>query len=137
MPGYIESALLELQHPQPSRPQHCPHPYVKPVYGKTMQMGPDPPPEQSEITNKEHNRIQRVVGKILFYARAVDPLMLPSCNAIAVAQTYGMKVKLDAAIHMLDYAVTYPDAILTYYASDMVLFIHSDASYLTAPKARS
>ena len=65
MPGYIESALLELQHPQPNRPQHCPHPYVKPVYGKTTQMGPDPPLEQSEITDKEHNRIQRVVGKIV------------------------------------------------------------------------
>ena len=137
MPGYIESALLELQHPAPSRQQHCPHPYVKPVYGKATQMGPDPPPLHSEITDKENTRIQRVIGKLLYYARAVDPLMLPACNAIAVARTYGMKVTLDATIHLLDYATTYPNAILTYHASDMVLSIHSDASYLTAPKARS
>ena len=31
----------------------------------------------------------------------------------------------------------HPDAIIRYYASDMILNIHSDASYLTAPKARS
>jgi hypothetical protein len=31
----------------------------------------------------------------------------------------------------------HPDAIIRYYKSDMILNIHSDASYLTAPKARS
>jgi hypothetical protein len=37
----------------------------------------------------------------------------------------------------LDYAATHQDAIITYQASDMVLAIHSDASYLSEPKARS
>ena len=31
----------------------------------------------------------------------------------------------------------HPDAIIRYYPSDMVLNVHLDASYLTAPKARS
>ena len=37
----------------------------------------------------------------------------------------------------LDYAATHQDAIITYRASDMVLVVHSDASYLSEPKARS
>jgi hypothetical protein len=37
----------------------------------------------------------------------------------------------------LDYVWTRPDAIIQYLASDMILNIHSDASYLSAPKARS
>ena len=37
----------------------------------------------------------------------------------------------------LDYMHTHPDSIIRYYASNMVLNVHSDASYLTAPKARS
>jgi hypothetical protein len=37
----------------------------------------------------------------------------------------------------LDYAATHQDAILTYKSSDMVLVVHSDASYLSKPKARS
>jgi hypothetical protein len=38
---------------------------------------------------------------------------------------------------ILDYVATNPDAILTYEQSDMVLAVHSDASYLSEPKARS
>jgi hypothetical protein len=38
---------------------------------------------------------------------------------------------------LLDYAVTQPDAILTYEKSDMILAIHSDASYLSKAEARS
>ena len=36
----------------------------------------------------------------------------------------------------LDYMATNPEAKIRYYASDMVLNVHSNASYLTAPKAR-
>jgi hypothetical protein len=35
----------------------------------------------------------------------------------------------------LDYAASHQDAILTYQASDMVLIVHSGASYLSEPKA--
>ena len=39
--------------------------------------------------------------------------------------------------HFLDYMWTHPDAIIRYCASDMILNVYSDASYLSAPKARS
>jgi hypothetical protein len=38
---------------------------------------------------------------------------------------------------MLDYLVTHPDATIRYHASDMILQIHSDASYLSVSNARS
>jgi hypothetical protein len=37
----------------------------------------------------------------------------------------------------LDYMWTHPDAIIRYRASDMILNVHSDASYLSAPKSRA
>ena len=37
----------------------------------------------------------------------------------------------------LNYAASHQDAILTYQASKMVLIVHSNASYLSKPKARS
>ena len=37
----------------------------------------------------------------------------------------------------MDYAATHPDAVSTYRKSDMLLAVHSDASYLSEPKARS
>jgi hypothetical protein len=38
---------------------------------------------------------------------------------------------------MLDYLATHPDATIRYHASDMILHIHSDASYLSVSNARS
>jgi len=37
----------------------------------------------------------------------------------------------------LDYMLKHPDAIIRYRASDMILNVHSDASYLSAPKVCS
>ena len=37
----------------------------------------------------------------------------------------------------MDYAATYPGAVLSYRKSDMILAVRSDASYLSKPKARS
>ena len=36
----------------------------------------------------------------------------------------------------LDYASTYHNAIISYHASDMVLAVHNDSSYLLESKAR-
>jgi hypothetical protein len=37
----------------------------------------------------------------------------------------------------MDYAATYPMAIIRYFASDMILHVDSDVTYLVLPKARS
>ena len=39
--------------------------------------------------------------------------------------------------HFLNYCATHLDAIVRYKASDMQLWIHSDASYLTEPEGKS
>ena len=39
--------------------------------------------------------------------------------------------------HLLDYLATHSEAKVRYYASEMVLNIHSDASYLSEPEAKS
>jgi hypothetical protein len=44
---------------------------------------------------------------------------------------------MEKCLQFLDYAATQDDVILTYKASAIILAIHSDASYLSEPKARS
>ena len=44
---------------------------------------------------------------------------------------------MDRCSTLLDYVATYATAFIRYYASDMVLFIDSDAAYLVEPRARS
>jgi hypothetical protein len=73
----------------------------------------------------------------LYYVRAVDPTVLMPLNDIATEQTKATEKTQAATNKMLDYLATHPDATIRYHASDMVLYIHSDASYLSVPNARS
>jgi hypothetical protein len=63
--------------------------------------------------------------------------MLTALSSIASSQASPTKLTMHKVKLFLDYAATNPDAVLTYTASNMVLAVHSDASYLSEPKARS
>ena len=96
------------------------------------------PVDDSPLLDAEGKKyIQQVVGSFLYYARTVDPTILMALSEIATQQnkpTENTKKRVD---NLLDYMATHPMAKIRYRASDMVLNIHSDASYLSASKARS
>ena len=77
------------------------------------------------------------MGTFLFYARAVDPTMLTPLSAIAASQSAPTEETLNRTKQFLDYAACNSEAVLTYHASDMILAVHSDASYLSESLARS
>jgi hypothetical protein len=58
-------------------------------------------------------------------------------NDIALEQTKATEKTQAATNKLLDYLATHPDATIRYHASDMILHIHSDASYLSVSNARS
>jgi hypothetical protein len=58
-------------------------------------------------------------------------------SAIAAQQSAPTEETLVRVNQFLDYMWTHPDAKIRYRTSDMILNVHSDASYLSAPKARS
>jgi hypothetical protein len=63
--------------------------------------------------------------------------MLVALSTLAAAQTKGTQQTAEACTKLLNYAATHPNAVIRYKASDMILHIHSDASYLSEPQARS
>jgi hypothetical protein len=136
MPGYVEKALQRFTHPSPSRPQHSPHAWTAPNYGASVQY-PAPDDTSLPLDSKGITRLQQIIGTFLFYARAVDNTMHVALGTLAAAQTQGTAQTMDAAIQLLNYAATHPDAAVRFSRSDMKLYIHSDASYLSEPKARS
>jgi hypothetical protein len=73
----------------------------------------------------------------MYYARAVDPTLIMPLNDISMKQTKSTAKTQAATNQLLDYLATHPDATITYHASDMILHIHSDASYLSVSNARS
>jgi hypothetical protein len=136
MPGYIERALHRFQHPKPTRAQHSPHKWIVPVYGATTQLALEED-TTTPIDDKTRKYLQQVIGTLLYYARAVDNTMLVAISTLSSVQATGTEATMDAVVHLLNYCATHPDAIVRYTASDMVLHIHSDASYLSVHGARS
>jgi hypothetical protein len=135
MPGYVSNVLSKFQHDSPKHPHHTPSQYVTTVYGaKTQYAKTD---ETPPLMAQQCLKIQKVTGSVLCYARAVDPTVLMPLNDIATEQTKAMKKMQAATNQLLDYLATHPDATIRYHASDMILHIHSDASYLSVSNARS
>jgi hypothetical protein len=135
VPGYVSKVLSKFQHDAPKHPQHTPSRYVTPVYGaKTQYATKD---ETPPLTAQQCLTIQKVTESVLYYARAVDPTVLMPLNDIATEQTKATEKTLAAKNQMLDYLATHPDATIRYHASDMILYLHSDASDLSVFNARS
>jgi hypothetical protein len=136
MPGYVQEALLEFQHDGSNEIKcHSPSPYTPPVYGKKQQMAKVD--DTKPMDKKETKLLQKVCGKFLYYARAVDTTMLHALNDLATQTKNGTEQTMKALTHFLNYCATHPDAEIIFRASDMVIHNHSDAAYLVASEARS
>ncbi len=136
MPGYIKKLLHKYKHKMPKKPQHCPYTPVPKQYGAEAQ-APLPADISPKLSNDKIKEIQCVVGSILYYVQAVDITVLMALSSIASEQTRGTTNTMAKAKQLLDYLATHPDATIRFQASDMVLNVHSDASYLSETKAHS
>ena len=136
MPGYILRALERFKHPFPTKPQHSPHDWIPPKYGSGAQLTDDVDTSPS-LGPTDIKHLQQVIGVLLYYARMLDNTMLTTLNTLASQQSKGTQATLDALVTVLNYAATHPEAELKFTASDMVLHISSDASYLSASEGRS
>ena len=82
-------------------------------------------------------RVQQLIGTFLYYAMTIDNTMLVTLRPIASQQTKDKSSTMVAGNMLLDYAASNPIAKIRYCASNMKLYTHFDASYLSEPKARS
>jgi hypothetical protein len=136
MPGYIIKQLQKYKHASPPRPQHCPYlPELK-GYGndaqRPLQKDNSPPLSKEDIKH-----VQWVMGSILYYARAVNLMVLMALSTIASKQAKGTENTMTETKQLLNYLKTHPDATVRFHASDMILNIHSDTSYLLVANAHS
>ncbi|KAL7460034.1 hypothetical protein ACHAXS_000500 [Conticribra weissflogii] len=133
---YIEKVLQKFKHERPTKPQNSPFPAAPRKYGKAAQE-PLPSDNSPQLSPNGILKIQRIVGSILNYARAVNITVLTALNHIGAEQATASENMQRTVTQLLEYLATHPDATIHYYASPMVLNVHSDAAYLVAPQARS
>ena len=117
--------------------QHSPHQCNTPNYGSTAPQLTHQAPGSPNLAPPEANTVQQVVGTFLYYARAVDPTILVALNSIAAEQANNTEATAKAVTQLLNYAATHSEVITRYHASGMILHIHSDASLLSEPGAKS
>ncbi len=135
MPGYVTKALTCFQHPPPVKSQDQPYPHAKPNYGAKTQHATAEDTTTPPLDKAGKKFIQEVCGVFLFLAHRVDGSLLPALSALASQQANMMEQTLVLCKQFLDYMALQDEAVLTYKASNMVLAIHSNASYLSKPKS--
>jgi hypothetical protein len=136
MLGYIKAALHKYQHAAPTRPEHAPHMWNPPVYGAKTQYVKNETTSPA-LSVKDVNKLQQLTGTLLYYARAVDPTLIMPINMLASEQSKASADTADKVIKLLIYCNTHPETKIRYHASDMILYIHSDASYLSERESKS
>ncbi len=135
MPAYVMKQLTKYSHVAPLKPQHCPYAPNPIKYGKDNQL-PSPLDKSPCLKETQKKPIQQTVGSfLLYYAQALDPTTLMALSEIASQQAAPTENTTEHVNQFLDYMWTHPDTKIWYHASDMILNVQSDASYLSAPKA--
>jgi hypothetical protein len=135
MPGYIEKVLTRFREWAGTKTAKSPGVYIAPKYGVKVQLAHVD--DTDPLDPEDIKTLQAVVGSMLYYARAVDPTMLPTTNHIASLQAQPTLAVKDQAIRLLQYAAAYPNNAIVFKKSKMHVILQVDASYLSRSKARS
>eukprot|EP00804_Cyclotella_cryptica_P024374 CCRYP_018573-RC/>CCRYP_018573-RC protein AED:0.15 eAED:0.15 QI:0/0/0/1/0/0/2/0/392 len=135
MPGYKDKALKQFQHLS-TETQHSPF-QCKPIKSRGQEAVCRHAINRGALNKADKKFIQQVCGKFFTWHAAVDPTLLCPISAIASQSANPTTDTMEQTKQLLDYIATQDDAVITYHASDMVLAVHRDASYLSEPKARS
>ncbi len=135
MPGYVQKALVRFKRLH-IKGANSPILYIPPKYGRySQEVYPDQ--DSKPLTVAQLLELQEIVGVFLFYARAVDPLMITAINKIGSSQADATTNVFAQINRFIAYASRFPNSAMCIRASDMKLYGHSDASYLSEPDSRS
>ena len=113
----------------------APTPFLPPKFGsrKRQMTHRDTSPL---LTAKEKLHLQRIMGKFLYYARVTDETIGHGLNHLSTKSEESEKT-LIVHQHFFEYCHWNPDAVKLYKASNIIIFVDSDASYLIAPGSKS
>jgi hypothetical protein len=73
---------------------------------------PSPTGYFTKVDRQRNKKVQKIVGSILYYTRAVDMTVLMALSSIASDQTKGMERTLEKAYQVLNYLATHPNAVV-------------------------
>ncbi len=126
--------LLARLRPLGVPPCNSPSIYTPPVFGSRAPQSPITGPDLSpSVTLTQAKELQVAVGFLLYYGRCVDGRILPATCALASEQASPTLSTMARLQRLLDYVAAHPDGRKIFRASDMLLPVLSDASFLSLP----
>jgi hypothetical protein len=112
----LPKAMTQFKHETPNNIQTSPHQHTAIQYRAKTQFVADK--EVSPPLNKEEMKyIQTVVGTLLYYAKAVNPTILPALSTIGTKQATSTQATMETIKQLLDYCATQEEVIIMYSAS--------------------
>ena len=136
MDNFVTKTLTKLHFEKEPRKQFAPHKWITPIYGHNQQFAL--PPDNTELLDKKDTKyIQQVVGSFLYYSRAIDNTIITALSEIVLMQAKPTEITRQKINMLLQYLTTYPNARIRFYASDMILYVDSDVTYLITDKGKS
>ena len=132
---YVRRSLVKLKHVPSKKPQHPPHPWHTPVYGKKMSQQPTAPYTAPLLEKAGTRRIQDISGTFLYYLE-INQCIKTALTEIATKQSAPIEDTNQKVQMLMEHLYQYPDGTLRYYASKMILIYKADSTYLVLPKNR-
>ena len=116
--------------------QHSPFTIPKPIFDQTQQFT-SLTDSSSPLDSPSIKHVKQTIGVLLYHTGALNSTLFAVLNTLGTEQASATGNTIIDLTQLLDYCTIYPNPTLRFVASDMVLRIYSDASYLSVSKARS
>ena len=134
MPNFVRTSLAELNFIPTYNPS-SPAIYVPPSYSAADML--EQSDDSAPATIDDQTLLRKAVGKFRYYAPAIDICLITPVSMLANQQSNPTANTMDALSRFLNYAYHHPSAELIFRPSNMVMYIHSDASHHSEPNSRS
>jgi hypothetical protein len=106
MPEYIANVLNKFQHENPKHPPHIHSKYITLLIGAKNQHTTIY--ETPSLPAKQCTNIQRIIVSVLYYARALDPIVLMPLTDITTEQIKATEKTQASTDQFLDYLAHTP-----------------------------
>ena len=102
----------------------------RPIYYGVKQQIVQPADTIPSLDDKGINRVQGIVGALIYAGRAVSKKLLVALSEIGAQQAEATKETSDAIEQLLDYVATHPDDGILFRKSDMILVAYTDTGFI-------
>ena len=135
MPGYIDKVWTRFYGAKITpKFVEAPHAWTTPQYGLSQPQLTSPIDSSPLLSAPEKTGLQEIFRSLLYFSRCINSTILTTLGSTRTNIADGTERVAAMAACLLNFCANNRNPKIRYYASDMQLFGHTDASYLSMPK---